>query len=284
MRARPILPLALLCAAACAPDFKKRSEIFDDRILALVAVPLAAGPGEVVTVTPWAVKADGTPFEGGTWSFCPFSLGSVVGYACAVPACERDLPAAPDGSVALEPYAELLACAAKLAAGGESPPVGAGGVLPESVEVLFRYRLGDDADARKAVLRFPVYRDPVPWQGDPSRRNAPPEFAHSTDPISVRGTWARGGKVEVCAPLTAASAQQYLGASGEVLRESPVVSFYSTAGVFDFDRATAESDYCAKLEAKDVPLAVTAARLWAVGRDLRGGQVVAGPVVLPLGQ
>jgi hypothetical protein len=280
MRARPFLTMALLSTAACAPDFKKRSEVFDLRVIAIVAEPLEAGPGDRVTLRAVTAAPAGVTVAEEEWRFCPFSLGSAVGYECAVPACDVREKLAAGAAVDHMVDVDLSQDACLAAA------IASGVALPERVEAIFRYRAtGSDGVERVAVLRLPLYADP-PWlkAGSTFVHNLAPffdpirPFSVGSKPIGAATTVARGAKVDVCAPLAPDSAQSYAGAAGEALTEALVVSFYTTAGTFDFDRANGP-EYCARLEA---PAEAGTALLWAVGRDLRGGQVAAGPFTVTI--
>jgi hypothetical protein len=283
MRAR-ILALLLLAAAGCAEEFTPRSVLFDLRVLAIRASPLEAGPDEDVTLDAVRVAPPGQAIADERWSFCPFSIGSTAGYACAVPACERDLPttvAPADGAsapVTANPGALALECLALLSGSGGLPP-GFPTELPEKVEVLFRYVVvASDGSEREAVQRLPVYP-----AGAPADRNLPPTIAS----VSIGGTVAwesgaptgavpalrPGGELDVLARV--GGAQLYVD-GGRTLTESLVVSFYTTAGRFDFDRANGP-DALVTLEYDEIT-GPGPAQLWAVARDLRGGQTVAGPM------
>jgi hypothetical protein len=66
------------------------------------------------------------------------------------------------------------------------------------------------------------------------------------------------------------------------VQETMTVSFFTTAGRFEFDRQTG-IDVSVDLEAIDLaPLPADAgAQVWVVARDLRGGQAVLGPFTVP---
>lgn len=283
----PTIALLLLAAAGCAEEFTPRSVLFDLRVLAIRASPLEAGPDEDVTLDAVRVATPGARIVEERWTFCPFSIGSTAGYECAVPVpgCEVDLPAplvdgdGPSAPVTANPGALALQCLAVLSAAGGLPPA-IPGELPEKVEVLFRYAVKDSLGSkREAVLRFPVYPG-----GAPADRNLPPTI----DSVSIGGTvaWTSGaptgtvpapvlrpGGLDVLARV--GGAQTYVD-GGRTLTESLVVSFYTTAGRFDFDRANGP-DALVTLEYDEISGA-GAAQVWAVARDLRGGQTVAGPM------
>jgi hypothetical protein len=276
-RALPLLAAAA-ALAGCEPEFQPRSSLRDLRVLALVASPLEVGPGEEVAITPYAVAPAGAAIAAQAWSFCPFSAGSAAGFACAVPECEIALPAGPDGGVRADPLALAQACLA----GPGGAPAGLPATLPERVELLFRYAVtSTDGDAREALARVPFYP-----RGAPAARNAPPvvlgvELGGAPVAAGVLGPPLRaGGALEVRVRLDPASAETYRDASGRLVQEALVVSFYATAGEWDADRADGP-DARRTLEGSDLGAAAEA-QVWAVARDLRGGQAVAGPFRVPL--
>lgn len=296
MRARDLFPsLWLLALAACAPDFTPRSVLEDLRVLAVLSDPLEVGPGEPVTLQSATFAPPGVTVEE-RWSFCPFSAGSSAGYACAVPQCEERCTAAnpacavAGGKVTANPTLLAQGCLAKLGAGGLPP--GLPSQIPAGLEVLFRLEsLGSDGSRRETVQRLPAYPG-----GVPATRNLPPVIQQMTvgglaaAPGATTAPLARGAKVEICAQLSADSVQRYQDALGRTIPETLVISFYTTAGRFDFDRANGPVG-CVELEAKDLPSGPVTAGVWAVARDLRGGAAVTGfdpatgaltPIAIPI--
>ncbi|MBI5069791.1 MAG: hypothetical protein HZB56_16275 [Deltaproteobacteria bacterium] len=272
MRARTLAPLLLL-AAGCASDFDPRSYLADLRVLALVADRPEIGFAESTTVTArtWPEDRAAT----GTWSFCPYSVGSSVGYDCVVPACEQPLPAGASVAVAPQPLTLAFAQCVQALGGGAGLPPGVPGAPPGRVETVVRYTVRDAAGAvtREAVLRLPVtYPDP------PASPNHNPVIlrveidGQAVLPPSggAPARLVRGGKLPVRAVLDAPE----ITSGGTP--EGSVLSFYATAGRFDFDRAIGP-DGSAELEGKELVAGVTTAQIWVVARDLRGGQAVAGP-------
>ncbi len=301
MRALRLVPLLLAAAAGCGVEFTPRSVVVDTRVLAIVATPLEVGPYDSVTLTAWRV---GPPHVDRTaeriaserWSFCPFSVGSTAGYACAVPECEELVTVTqPDLAIGYGPSNALTAspgdlarqCVARLAASGTLPP----GVpadpaqWPSKVEVLFRYHVtAAGSREREAVQRIPLYPAGAPtgadankapvivtvrigdttWRVDPNTG-----AATTTDPgptLPSRGT------LDVLVSVT--GAQKY-SEGGRELVEQLVVSFYTTAGRFDYDWANGP-DASVKLKNEDAGDAPWA-DVWVVARDLRGGEAVQGP-------
>jgi hypothetical protein len=284
MRAPPLAPLVLLAAAGCGAEFTPRSALADLRVLAIRATPLEVGPAESVTLDAVRVPPPGATLVEERWTFCPFSIGSSAAYACAVPACETPLAAAGSPTehvsapVTATPYALALDCLALL--GGLPPEIPA--ELPEKVEVLFRYVVrASDGSSRETVQRLPLHP-----AGAPADRNLPPEIVSveiGGRPVEPAGTpgggadpvLAPGGALDVRVLLTPESAQPYVE-GGRDLVESLVVSFYATAGRFDFDWANGP-DALVTLKHEEIPPGTADAEVWVVARDLRGGQAVDGP-------
>lgn len=157
-----LLAVALL-SAGCTNDFSPQSDLLGLRVLALVADPLELAPGQSVTIRPTTYVPPGSTLAAQGWTFCPISAGAVAAYACAVPQCEVEIPAAADGLVTANPTAILSACLGFT--GGPIPPS-----VPDQLLTVFRYRVATDAAAtRDAVLQIPQWtRQPPP---DP---NLPP--------------------------------------------------------------------------------------------------------------
>jgi hypothetical protein len=80
--------------------------------------------------------------------------------------------------------------------------------------------------------------------------------------------------------LDPASAQPFLDELGNPAVESLVVSFFTTAGELDGDRADGP-DARQTLEGEELGGAAEA-EIWVVARDLRGGQAVSGPYRVPI--
>lgn len=285
MRGSPLpLALALLGLAGCAADFTPRSVLEDVRVLALVAEPPEVGPNEPVTITP-KTYAPG-PFTA-RWTFCPFSLGASVGYACAAPACEVPLAAAPDHSVTADPTALAIQCLQTLQQGG-GPPLSIPPQLPPVVEVVFRYRVTDTATGllREAVQLVPVDTAPPPpscastW---PACRNTNPTISVSVGGQGVTdGATCSATSCPVLAPeaeldvvAQVGPAETYLDPAGRPVQEQLVVSFFTTAGRFDYDRALGP-EARVKLKYEKITTAPDTAKVWAVARDLRGGEAAIG--------
>jgi hypothetical protein len=139
--------------------------------------------------------------------------------------------------------------------------------LPESVSTLLRYRVtGADGLAREAVQVVLLYPG-----GAPVPRLGPPAFG------AVR---IGGAEVAPGGTGPALGSGQQLVVSVAV-DPSVTISFFTTAGRFDFDRATGP-DANVKLKHESVG-AATEATLYLVARDLHGGEAVTGPFTVPIG-
>ena len=297
MRALHLVPL-LLVVAGCGVEFTPRSVVFDTRVLAIEATPLEVGPTDSVTLTAFRVGPAGGSIESERWSFCPFSIGSSAGYACAVPECELGVPLTQPPLVTDYGFSAPLTatpkdladqCLALLAGSGAIPP-DVPAAFPDVLEVLFRYTVkATGGPERAAVQRVPWHTKVPPtdpnlapdivsvriggatWQVDPDTA-----VATTTDPLP---TLLPGGTLDVLATVT--GAQNY-SEGGRDLTEQLVVSFYTTAGRFDFDWANGP-DASVKLKHEETAGA-TSAQVWVVVRDLRGGQKVGGPMTVTVAQ
>ncbi len=278
--------LGLLLAAGCDSNFLPESYLHDLRVLALLADPLEAGPAEAVAVRAEVFVPQGDALLRGDWSLCPVSAGAASGFACAVPACEVPLAEGPGGAVRATPHTEALRCLADLAqaAGGVAGTWGtSSGELPEQVEALFRYRVATRAgQQREAVLRLPVWTVAAP-----TARNRPPVIAavrvagRDASPGGVVATVGEGEEVALEVIVDPASLDSYQDTAGRQRTEEPLVSFYATAGRFAYDRELGlqvQGSWAADALEPDQ----RQAQIWAVARDLRGGQAVAGPFLVSL--
>ncbi len=290
MRAVRLFPVLLV--AGCGVQYTPRSVVENTRVLAIVATPLEVGPNDSVTLTAYPFGPADRQVVAESWSFCPFSAGSTVGYECAVPQCELELSrsstARPYGASApltATPGALAQQCVALLSGSGSLPP-GVPAELPEQIEVLFKYRVtGSDGVSREAVQRVPLY---------PAGAPADPNVAPGIGSVSIGGpanvVWESGATtgltpalrsgetLDVEVLLTDGSAQTYVE-GGRTLTEQLVVSFYTTAGRFDYDWANGP-DATVKLKGEDLVAGTASADVWVVARDLRGGETVAGPIPL----
>lgn len=270
MRA-PILAVVLaLGAAGCASDFPPPSFLDDPRVLALVAEPPELGFAERATVTAHTWVPEGL-VASGTWRFCPFSLGASVGYACIDPACVQDLTPAGD-TVTVVP-ANNPCIQAALA---NAPQAGLPANLPSRIEAIVTYTATAGAVTRQAVLRLPVtFPDP------PAAPNHNPVILR----VEIGGqqmALPEGTAQAVLTPGARIPIRAVLGdpeTTPAGNREDSVISFFTTAGRFDYDRALGP-DGSVQLEGKELAGANSPAEIWVVARDLRGGQAIAGPFSL----
>ncbi len=273
---------ASLLTAGCTNDFAPQGDLLGLRVLALVANPLELAPGQPVTIQPRNYLPPGSTVVEQRWTFCPISAGAVAAYACAVPQCEVDVPASPDGSITTNPTTKLLECLKVI--NPDLPP----GVLPPSVpdqlQTVFRYRVAtDDAVSREAVLQIPQWTRRAPSDpnlppvilgveigGQPARVGVP------TPPLPVDGL------LPVRLLIDPLSVQTYVDAAGVTQTETMTGYFYTTAGTFSAGITTG-TDTTTDLEGTGLLPGQTTAEVWVVALDLRGGQAVAGPFTVPIG-
>jgi hypothetical protein len=273
---RPFL-LAALLAPACAEEFTPESYLDGLRVLAIVAEPLEVGPGDGLDVRAEVfVHPDDPLAEEPYWHFCPITVGAIGGFACLAPVCEIEVGRGPAASLPPSVLAEDC-----LAALGGLPD---GAEIPEVVESVVRFRAVTAAgQVREAVQRVPLWT-----AGPPPDPNLPPAvLGVEIDGLpavegEIAATVAPGGAAPVLVRVDPASVQTYVDASGRTLSESIVVFFYATAGRFDAERATGP-DAAVRFEARDLEPGQVEAEVWAVARDLRGGQAVAGPFRIAIG-
>lgn len=267
--------------AGCGMDFEPASSLTNLRVLAIQADPLEAGPGESIVLTPVVyLPADQTISEQ-SWTFCPFGLGAQAGYACAVPVCEQTFEPGPGGSLTSEPVELGLACAARFA--GQELPDGIPAQLPEKIEMTYTYRVtASDGTQREAIARIPVYP-----AGAPAQRNQPPVITRveiggqPASPGELLAPIAEQGEIQVRVLIDPASLDTYQDESGRDRTEEAIVSYFATAGRFDFDRSFG-TDVEVTWKAKELLDGQTQADIYVVVRDLRGGQAVAGPFPVPI--
>lgn len=275
---RNALLVAAILLAGCGADFLPPSVLADLRVLAVPATPLEAGPGETVTLRPVVFVPASEQLDAVSWTFCPFHLGSAAGYRCVVPACVTALTPAADGSVSADPSALAASCAA-----GAQLPAGGLDAVPEQVEALFlgRYRSSAGLE-RQVALPLPLW-----LAGPPAARNRHPVVTGvelDGQPLQA-GTPAR--EVQPDAELTLrvltdpASMDPFVDEAGRERVEEALVSFYTTAGRLENDREVG-LDASTTLKIEQLEPGQTEAQLYVVVRDLRGGQAVAGPFVVPI--
>ena len=234
--------LASALSAGCGDNFYPASYLDDLRVLALVADPLEAGPEDAVDIEPFVYLPEGASLSSQAWSFCPFSLGPTSSYRCAAAECEVQLDAQPDGSTRAEPGRLALQCAAQFLGTPGAPP-GIPEDLPDKLDVYFRYQATtDNGTQREAVMRLPLWLEQAPGE-----INRPPVIASveldgqqvqtsdTIDPLAEDDT------VELRVLIEPSSLDDYQDEAGRLLTEEPIISFYTTAGRFEFDRGAHES-------------------------------------------
>jgi hypothetical protein len=176
-----------------------------------------------------------------------------------------------------------VACIEKLTASGMSLGTGTSTgapQLPEKVEMLFRLTVA----GRTTLVRVPYYP-----KGVPSPRNTAPRIAEVTlggvagSTTTPAVPLAKDAKLDVVVRADPSSLDSYVDEADRARTEEPIVSYYTTAGRFENDRADG-LDATGTLEAIELLPADTAATVYVVLRDGRGGQVVRGPFVVPLAQ
>lgn len=277
------LLLLVLGLTACTEDFAPGSLLAGPRLLAVEVDPLEVGPGEQLTLSPRYFVPLGGAVPAATWRFCPFTAGPQAGYACAIPACETTLLAEADGRVVADPTALALSCLQTLGAmAGGAGTSSSAPELPKVVELAFKIELRTPEDQREVIVRVPYYP-----RGVPEPRNRAPVIESVTIGGVVSSTTAaaaplaRDAKVEIVVRTAAASLDSYVDSAGNSRTEEPLVSYYSTAGRFDSDRA---SGIVASnmLEATELKDGDDKALTFVVVRDGRGGQRWRGPFEIPI--
>jgi len=280
--ARMLIVIAIgLFLEGCGDDFLPPSYLNDLRVIALVSDPVEAGTADEVTLTPHLYLPQDDSLTGEVWKFCPFSLGPTSGYQCAVPACETELFPEPDGSVRATPGALAFQCVSELA-GGDSPE-GVPFEIPEQIDVYFNYQVSTSS----GQTRDAVFKQVLWTQGPPPAPNGSPLFESvevgglTISPGETADPVAESAEVEFRVHIFPESLDNFIDDSGRSRTEEVIVSFYASAGRFEFDRSSGV-DVSQKWEAKELEPGQTQADVYLVARDLRGGQAVFGPVFVPL--
>jgi hypothetical protein len=272
----------MVTLAGCEAEDFPVSYLNNLRLLAIEARPLEAGPDESVIFVPKIYLPPDETLSLIQWSFCPFSPGAVAGYVCAIPQCEETLVAEDDGSLVVNPHALILGCINSLADISEQAP-GIPEELPQSVEVLFSLILETDSGFRRqSVFLFPVYLLDIP-----EVRNSQPKIdrieinGQRVEQNQVVGSLAENEELDFRVVVDPASLDVYSNPLEQKLSEEVIVSYYSTAGRFAWERDDG-LDVQVKFKAEKLEPDQIEAGLYAVIRDLRGGQTVFGPVWVPL--
>jgi hypothetical protein len=180
--------------------------------------------------------------------------------------------------VRASPGALALQCAADIG-GGEGVPF----EIPEKVDVYFNYRAtASSGDTREAVFKLALWT-----QGPPPAPNGPPLIesievnGRALSPGETADPVAEGEKAQIRVRVDPDSLDPFVDDAGRSRTEDAIISLYTTAGRFEFDRIAGE-DAEVSWEAKKLEPGQTQADIYVVARDLRGGQAVFGPVFVPL--
>ena len=283
---QPLLVLVLLLvldAAGCS-DFDPPEYLQDLRVLALSSEPVEAVLDEELRLQAYSYVPPGERVVRETWRFCPLTAGPRGGYACLLSDCEVTLEPDADGAVRARPG--LLAVGCLLAAGGDAP---AGTTaeelaeLPDPVEVVFGYRAETDAGSvREAVLRVALWT-----RSEPEQRNRAPVIesieldGRVLDPSVPLAPVRAGDALVFTVRVDPESLDAYVDEAGRERVEEPILSFFATAGRFEA-RRKAGTVVEIEWKAKSLEDDESAADLYVVARDLRGGQVVTGPYHVPI--
>ena len=305
-----IVLASLVSSGGCMEDFQVRSQIQEVRVLAMVSSLLEVGLDETVSVEPVVYVPEGESVDIERWTFCPINLGADLGYRCLIEACNVELESSEAmGSVTFSPGAQAIECIQKLieeAAGSESTgaeegeSVGGdeGGEFPEVVQtVLFYDIVTGTGETITSLKEIPLYLESVPAE----RNQAPVINRVTIDTASVNlageaVSAQRLEKIVVGVEVDESSLQPYVDIAGRDRMEEAMVSFYASKGVWEADRrlgANVENTldfYSEDKDGKQVLLEPpagladddTALTVYAVVRDGRGGQTVAGPFTVEL--
>ncbi len=268
---------------ACGSDFEPASYLNDPRVLAVLIDPIEPVGAQAVTLRPVVYLPATEMVSEQSWVFCPFSLGPASGYRCALEACESIFaPTDGNGALWVEPAELLNDCIQKLT--DNQPPVeGFPDELGDKVTLYFRYILKTSGGLqREAVV-------PVTWwvqnrQGPPNRQPVISAMEIASKPVSTQvpaDPVFSGDEVEVAVRVDSASLDSYVDDAGRTQTEEAVVALYATAGRFEYDLDTGV-DVRIRWKAEKLESGQNSAHLWAVVRDLRGGQAVYGPVEIPI--
>ena len=274
--ARLLLSFALCSVLlGCQEEYEPVTLLSTPRVLALEADPWEATWDEEVRVRARTYVPEAAGAQAARWSFCPLSLGPFAAYRCVDPACVTALIPDESGEVSFVPSQLALACLGALnpdASDGGLPPLGAGdaarsGPLPT---VLF-YELGaPDQSSGPTLLQLSL------WPGPPPSRNQSPRVERFA---AADATVAVGGEVDLQIEVDPGSIDLFSAPDGEVVDETPIVHWFSTQGRFAFERTEGLSgDNTWRYEKIESP--PSEVDVYAVVRDGRGAQTVAGPLTL----
>lgn len=268
-RLRPMIGLAVATACmGCAEEFDPQSLLNDIEILAIIAEPLDVGLSETTTVTPRLHVPDDVDPPELTWTACPVSLGGRLGFQCIDPRCEIPIePTFSPGEIALRCF-RAIEDDFELPSGLE--PGDAAGADAEPLPVQVRLKAGHREAVTNVNLHFAL---------TPAVRNRHPVI---TDLKSALLTVLEGHPVPVEVVIDPDSidtfSEEEAGRTVE-RNEEILVEWYSSTGRFKTARTdgpTHENEW----EAIQLEDGVDSAEIWAVARDFRGGQAIAGPLTI----
>jgi hypothetical protein len=92
---------------------------------------------------------------------------------------------------------------------------------------------------------------------------------------------AAEGQVKVRVRVDPGSLDDYVDSAGRQRTEEALVSFFATAGRFEYDRESG-TDVTGTWTAEQLLEGQERAAVYVVARDLRGGQTLAGPYYVPI--
>lgn len=286
----------LACLAlACRPGFDESPGLVEGpRLLAVVAEPAEARPGQAVTFRPFVAVPEGQPVDPMSWSFCqspkPPADDNVVGRSCLL---EPGLPLAWDGSLA-QGTLPTDACARF---GPDPPPGDARPRDPDTTGGFFQpviVRAFGEAWAHSQRVSCALPSAPADVARAfaasyrPNRNPAPPSLeARSGDRVLDWNALPRGaGRVAIYARWPAEDAEIYLWWNPEIRslherRESMRLIWFVNAGRLDVgstgpdEGAPAAEAVGESANGWQLPLTPGVYSLWVVLRDARGGAGVA---------
>ncbi|HEU4405528.1 MAG TPA: hypothetical protein VFS43_09580 [Polyangiaceae bacterium] len=290
-RARRFALLGASLACACRPAFDERPGLVEgQRLLAVVAEPAEARPGEALTLRPLIAAPEGQPAGELAWSFCqspkPPAEDNVVGLACLL---EPGSPLSWDGAVARG----AMPADACVRFGPDPPPGGARPRDPDPTGGFFQPILvrafGEVwAHPQRVACGLPSAPADVARAFAagyrPNRNPAPPalEVEAGGRALAWDALPREIGRVTVRARWTADDAETYLWWDPTLRdlrerRESMRLSWFVSGGRLDV-ASTGRDEADPATESVNVwqlPEAPGPQTLWVVLRDARGGAAIA---------
>jgi hypothetical protein len=261
-----------LALAGCGDEFEQRSELTSYRVLAIQADPAEGPLGAPVTLRvadfdPADVNPEaktGEPFY--VWAVCFFSLGALAQYECIHPALEvlfttdtpelrlviPELLAGLDLAALAEAFPDAQGAAAEAGLDPADCLEGA------SCQIYVRLFSGRRGFTRVDSVKTLTLRSEGPYNQNPGAVAL--SLAEGSD-------LSPGGAVQVSATVAEGSAETYTDDEGESQTEELLLSWFSSAGLFEKSR-TLDPGAPNLLILPDDPGPV---RLFLVVRDGRGG-------------